>query len=318
MSEATTANGAPSKAACAEKVRLGALRRFAAAITILNLLGHTVLGFEQSWLHPLVALATAYSTEILLEHLGAWAQGRRARFPGRTVVESIDFLLSAHITALACAMLTYTSNHYWPVVFATTVAVGSKTLLRVPVGKGSRHFMNPSNLGIAAALLAFPHILNAPAYQFTENLPPAGAIILPVVICCTGSFLNGKLTRRLPLIAGWLGAFFLQAVTRSLLQGTPFFATLMPMTGPAFILFTFYMVTDPATTPSEWRCQMMFGAMVALFYAFFMAIHQVYGLFYALCLVCTFRGLSMYLWSIAPEPTRTRVAVLAPVLVGRA
>ncbi|NEQ87997.1 MAG: enediyne biosynthesis protein UnbU, partial [Moorea sp. SIO2I5] len=32
--------------------RLGGLRRFAIAITVLNLLGHTVLGFEQSWAQP--------------------------------------------------------------------------------------------------------------------------------------------------------------------------------------------------------------------------------------------------------------------------
>jgi len=39
--------------------RIGGLRRFAIAITILNILGHTVLGFEQAWAHPIVALATA-------------------------------------------------------------------------------------------------------------------------------------------------------------------------------------------------------------------------------------------------------------------
>jgi hypothetical protein len=42
-----------------DAIRLGGLRRFAIAISILNILGHTVLGFEQSWAQPLVALATA-------------------------------------------------------------------------------------------------------------------------------------------------------------------------------------------------------------------------------------------------------------------
>jgi hypothetical protein len=36
--------------------RLADLRRFAIAITVLNILGHTVLGFEQSWAVPLVSL----------------------------------------------------------------------------------------------------------------------------------------------------------------------------------------------------------------------------------------------------------------------
>jgi enediyne biosynthesis protein E5 len=36
--------------------RVAGLWRFATAITALNILGHTVLGFEQAWATPLVAL----------------------------------------------------------------------------------------------------------------------------------------------------------------------------------------------------------------------------------------------------------------------
>ena len=51
--------------------RLGGLRRFAVAITVLNILGHTFFGFEQSFAQPLVALVSAYSTELLLEFIDA-------------------------------------------------------------------------------------------------------------------------------------------------------------------------------------------------------------------------------------------------------
>src|SRR6202008_1526049 len=63
--------------------RLGGLRRFAAAITILNVLGHTLFGFEQSYAQPLVGLAAAYGTEIALELVDAWSRGRKPRFMGR-------------------------------------------------------------------------------------------------------------------------------------------------------------------------------------------------------------------------------------------
>src|SRR5437016_12022996 len=127
--------------------RLPALRRFAVAITLLNVLGHLVLGFEQSWAQPLVALATAYSTEILLELVGAHSDWRRPHFAGgfRPLV---NFLLPAHITALAVAMLLYANDRLGPIVFATAVAIGSKVLVRVPVGDGARHCLNPSNAGI--------------------------------------------------------------------------------------------------------------------------------------------------------------------------
>ena len=52
-------------------LRLPALRRFAFAITLLNVAGHTVLGFEQAWATPLLALAVAYGTELLLETVEA-------------------------------------------------------------------------------------------------------------------------------------------------------------------------------------------------------------------------------------------------------
>src|SRR5262245_1976193 len=124
--------------------RLGGLRRFAVAITALNLLGHIWFGFEQAWAHPLVGLATAYSCELLLEALEARCHRRTPKFAGG-FRQSVDFLLSAHISGLAIAMLLYTNDRLWPVAFATAAAIGSKWLFRAPVRGNSRHFFNPSN-----------------------------------------------------------------------------------------------------------------------------------------------------------------------------
>src|SRR4051794_8411786 len=62
--------------------RLGGLSRFAFAITVLNIVGHLFLGFEQSWITPFVALAAAYGTEFLGEAVGAAADGRAPRYRG--------------------------------------------------------------------------------------------------------------------------------------------------------------------------------------------------------------------------------------------
>src|SRR5262245_43850149 len=80
--------------------RLAGLRRFAVAITVLNILGHTVLGFEPSWATPLVSLAVAYGMELLLEWVDARANKRAPFFAGG-IRPLTDFLLSAHITGLA-------------------------------------------------------------------------------------------------------------------------------------------------------------------------------------------------------------------------
>jgi len=273
--------------------RLAALRRFAIAITFLNALGHTVLGFEQSWAQPLVALATAYSLEILLELVEARSNCRAPRFGGGPVA-FVDFLLSAHITGLACAMLLYANERLWPIAFATAVAIGSKHIFRVRVEKGTRHFFNPSNFGITVTLLCFPWVGIAPPYMFTENLSGAGDWILPGLIVASGTFLNARLTKRIPLIMAWLGGFALQAALRHLLFGAPLAAALLPMTGVAFVLYTFYMVTDPATTPTDARGQVVFGASVAAVYGLLMVSHVVFGLFFALTTVCALRGVLLY------------------------
>ena len=276
-------------------LRLPALRRFAFAITLLNVLGHTVLGFEQSWAAPLVGIATAYAAEIGLELVAAWQQARRPRFlaGGLTLTGAVDFLLSAHITGLAVSMLLYTGERLAPIAFAAAVAIGSKYLFRAPAaapGGGSRHFLNPSNFGITVTLLAFSYVGITQPYMFTEKLDPTGAWVLPTVLVCAGSFLNGRFTHKLPLVAGWVGGFVLQALARWWLFGNLPLGSLMPLTGVALLLFTFYMVTDPATTPVPAARQVAFGAAVAAVYGVLLASHVVFTPFFALTLVAMGRG----------------------------
>jgi hypothetical protein len=98
--------------------RLGGLRRFAIAITVLNILGHAFFGFEQSLAQPVAALVAAYSTELLLEFIDARCNRRPLRFMGGGVRKFVEYLLSAHITGLACAMLLYANDRLGPVIFA--------------------------------------------------------------------------------------------------------------------------------------------------------------------------------------------------------
>ena len=82
---------------------------FAVAITVLNVLGHTWLGFEQAWLTPFVAVGAAYFSEIATElAINGW---KRARFRGGARHLAI-FLLPAHITGLAVGMLLYTNHAF--------------------------------------------------------------------------------------------------------------------------------------------------------------------------------------------------------------
>jgi hypothetical protein len=286
--------------------RIEGLRRFAVAITILNLLGHTLLGFEQSWAQPIVSIAAACSCELFCEWIDSSGEGRRPRFLG-SVQQFIDFLLPAHITALAVAMLLYSSDRILPIALASTIAIASKYTLRLKIDGRARHFLNPSNFGITMTLLFFPWVGIAAPYQFSENLRGNGYWILPAIICVSGTFINYRFTQRIPLIAGWWSGFLIQAALRNVLFDTPLVAALNPMTGVAFVLFSFYMITDPATTPFNRKRQILFGLSVAALYGLLVCLHLVFGFFFALTIVCVFRGLALYVTTFNPVEVPKRV-----------
>jgi hypothetical protein len=296
--------------------RLGGLRRFAIAITVFNILGHTVFGFEQAWIQPFVGIFTAYACELWFELLDCYTQKRKPRFLGgwRNL---IDFFLSAHITGLACSMLLYSNTRLMPIAFASALAIASKAVFRITLENGSRHFLNPSNFGITVTLLLFPWVGIAPPYHFSENIHGLGSWILPSVIVLSGSFLNMKFTRRICVAIGWVGTFLAQALLRNLIFGTSITGALMPMTGVAFVLFTFYMVTDPATTPCTSRGQFLFGGLVALLYGLLVTTHVVFGFFFALTLVSLMRGVALYVEKYLAERQRQGVAAQAALVLAK-
>ncbi|MEA5366963.1 enediyne biosynthesis protein [Amycolatopsis sp., V23-08] len=273
-----------------------ALRRFAISITIFNILGYTVLGFEQPWLYPFVALLTAYTTEIGLEILNARVTHRDVRFRGNGFRGLVEFLFPAHITALALNMLTYVNDHIWAMIFGVVVAVGAKWVLQAPVFGRMRHYMNPSNFGITIMLLVFPWVNMTPPYHFSEKVDTWIGWLIVAIILISGTVLNSLLTGRMFLIAGWLSFFVVQAVLRGVLFGTAIPGALAMGTGIAFVLYTNYMVTDPGTSPSKPFSQFAFGGGIAMMYGFFTAAHIAYGLFFATASVCLIRG--MFLWGL--------------------
>lgn len=295
--------------------RLAALWRFATAITVLNLLGHFYLGFEQSWAQPIVGLVTAYVLEFVLEILSAWSEQRPQRFSGGWN-NLLSFVLPAHITGLAVPMLLYTNDRLWPIALAVAIGIGSKYIFRVRIGQGTRHFFNPSNTGIASILLIFPWVGIAPPYHFTENVTGIWDWGLVVAIIIAGSYLNIGFTKKMPLILGWLGGFFAQAIIRSLIFGSSITAALLPMTGLAFILFTFYMVSDPGTTPFDRKGQIIFGISVAAVYGLLVVSHLVFGIFFSLFIVCTVRGVWLYVQSLMARPVQTSAEVGKPAIAG--
>ena len=94
------------------KLRLFALWYFTVLMIVWNLLGHTLLGFEQSWASPVAAITTAILMQMLLEWVDATAKNRELRFAGGAG-PFLNFLPAALIPGFACGMLLYPNENLW-------------------------------------------------------------------------------------------------------------------------------------------------------------------------------------------------------------
>jgi Na+-translocating ferredoxin:NAD+ oxidoreductase RnfD subunit len=291
------------------KLRVFALWYFSTLITVWTILGHLALGFEQSYAQPLIAVAVACVMQYLLEFVDAKATHRPVRF-AKDPLSALNFLPVGIIPGLACAMLIYANSRLAPVAFAAALSIASKVIFRAPVGEGqTQHVFNPSNIGITATLLLFPSVGLAPPYQFTENVTGAWDWIIPGVILLAGIYIHAKFTGRLYLVAAWLLGFAVQALIRSAVFGLPLVVPFVPVTSAAFILFTLFIIPDPATTPIDATRQVAFGFAVATVYGILFIFHLVYGLFIALCVTSASRGVGLYLIDALKRRERRAIAL---------
>lgn len=278
-----------------EQIRIAALTRFAGAITVLTIVGHSFLGFETALLQLAVCVAAGYAAELILETVGAWSESRKPAFLGGGFGRLVIFLLPAHITTFAIAMLIYSGDRLLPFAYAAVMAIASKSIFTILTGGRRRHFLNPSNFGIIATVFVFTSTAVAPPYEFTKDIEGYWDWALPVFFIFAGTFINYRLTKKIPLIVTWVAAFCAQAVIRHyFFPSTSLFTSIAPITGVPFLLFTFYMITDPQTSPSSPRGQVVFGLSIAAAYMALMMLHVVFTLFVALFVVCVARGFILF------------------------
>ncbi len=272
-----------------------------ATLSALLAFGVTTRAFEIS---P-IQIAAIFAAALMVQLLGSFMTA--TRFDPR----------SAMITSLSLSLLLR-ADTFAPLMIAAAIAVGSKFMFRL-YGK---HVFNPANAGIVALLLLSQTTM--PGAAWTPSGQWGTALWLAAALAGAGMIVTYRAARLdVPLI--FLGGFAALIVARALWLGDPLAIPLLRLQNGALVLFAFFMISDPKTTPDGALARGFFAAAAALI-AYIMTYHFFIsdGIFYALAIMCVLRPLieafdpaphyrwgdpvspPRWLFRFLPRPTRAR------------
>lgn len=205
------------------------------------------------------------------------------------------FPLSAMQTGFSLALLVNFGQGLWLALVPAFISIASKYVVTY---KG-RHIFNPSLFGLAVCVFLMSDLVSTtPAKQWNGSL-----WALVYVMAGATIFVMPKI-KRSALVLSLLGFYGLQVLLRglwltpSIPLETIFYAQFF---SPAFYLFTFFFITDPATTPNDPKKQVMMTGSIVLIDTLFHALHILSSVFYAGFIYFALRWLWLVLSDIRHE-----------------
>ncbi|NNM01191.1 MAG: hypothetical protein HKO62_10610 [Gammaproteobacteria bacterium] len=196
---------------------------------------------------------------------------------------------SALISALSLCLLLRTDIPALAGI-AAVVAIGSKFLLRA----GGRHLFNPTAFAIVTLTLLTDHAWLSFGQWGPVALWGLGLAGLGMMVVTRA--------RRADVTLAFLAAFGLILLGRAAWLGDPLTIPLHQLQNGALLLFAFFMISDPRTTPASRRGRIVFGLTVAAVAASIeFGLHQPGGPILALVLCAPLVPLSNLL---LPDVTR--------------
>jgi Na+-transporting NADH:ubiquinone oxidoreductase subunit NqrB len=162
---------------------------------------------------------------------------------------------SALISAISLCLLLRVDT-LWLVPAAAAIAVGSKFLIRW----NGKHVFNPTNIGIAVVVALSDRAWISPAQW------GAGPTIAFLVACLGGMVVNRA--ARSDVSYAFVGSYAAILFARAAWIGQPWSVPIHQLESGSLMLFTFFMISDPKTTPNARPARFVFGALVAAGAAF--------------------------------------------------
>jgi Na+-translocating ferredoxin:NAD+ oxidoreductase RnfD subunit len=168
----------------------------------------------------------------------------------------------AAITALLCALILSPQAAWYIPAAAATIGIASKYLVRVRWGRRSIHVLNPAATGLLATLIVFPA---GQSWWGALTNRPAIWILALIVIGIAVDRHVAKLPQALAFLTTYFGLFTTVAFTSMGGGVLSLSGQLADVYRPPFVnaalFFTFFMLTDPPTSPNRDDQQLRFGAI---------------------------------------------------------
>ncbi len=227
-------------------------------ITGILLAAHISFGILDTYTKLVSAITAAITTELLLHRFvtGKWRN-----------------LSSAYISGISAGILVR-SPMIWPFALCAAISIASKYVFRFR----DSHIWNPTNFGIVVMLIIASDSMAVLSIQWGNNMWAM------LVIWLVGLFTIWRV-KKFHICATYVTFFLLFAWVRSVYTGQLFLSEVAPLTGPMYQLFVLFMITDPKTTVSTNKGQMLVAFLIAFVEMFFRLGEAVYAPFYALFIV---------------------------------
>ncbi len=157
---------------------------------------------------------------------------------------------SALISGISLCLLLRTESP--PLALAApAIAVASKFVLRAR----GKHVFNPTNLALVALMLLTGRVWVSPGQW-------GNAAWLAFLFACLGGVVVQRASRA-DVTFGFIASYFAILFARARWLGQPAAIPLHQLESGAFLLFSFFMISDPRTTPDSPAGRILFAALVA-------------------------------------------------------
>jgi hypothetical protein len=292
----------------------------AAVIVSLQVLGQVAFGFELSIAQILLSLATCALLELGIE----FRRRRVIMWPASAMLtgNGVAFILRVPGTHHGD---WWSLRGWWIFVGTAAVSLLSKHLIKI----GGSHVFNPSNFGLVLCFLFLGSGRSEPLYFWWGPMSVWLALALAIILV-GGLAILSRLRMLVIALGFWLafaaGIGLLAATGHAMtarwhtgpITGTYFWSVLV--TSPEILVFLFFMITDPKTTPKSVRARALYAISIGLLAALLNAPARTefwskVAVLGALAIVCAARPLLGRLPSLRLEPRRLAGAA-AVVLVG--